>query len=82
MVPNGTTLLSFCGVSPLRLRVKEAREARGLSQSALSELAGVRRATIIAIEQGTTTGVDFDTLERLAKALEVEPSWLLVRARK
>jgi transcriptional regulator with XRE-family HTH domain len=62
--------------------VKEAREALGLSKSALSELVGVRRATIVAIEQGTTTGVDFDTLERLAKALEVEPSWLLVRARK
>lgn len=68
-------------MSPLRLRVKEAREARGLSQSALAELADVRRATIIAMEQGRTTAVDFDTLERLADALDVDPSWLVVRER-
>jgi transcriptional regulator with XRE-family HTH domain len=58
------------------------KEARGLSQSALADLAGVRRATIIAMEQETTTGVDFDTLERIADALDVDPSWLIVRARK
>lgn len=66
-------------MSPLRLRVREAREALGLSVSALAELAGVRRATLSDIEHGKTRGVDFDTLERLAEVLGVHPSWLIVR---
>lgn len=41
--------------------------------------AGVRRATITLIEGHQTKGVDFDTLEKLARALEVDPGYLIVK---
>lgn len=66
-------------MTPLRLRVKELREAKGFSQLELARRAEVRPATVIAIEKGRTTGVDFDVLERLAVALGVDPGFLVVR---
>jgi transcriptional regulator with XRE-family HTH domain len=66
-------------MSPVRLRVREAREALGLTVTALADLAGVRRATVSDLEHGKTRGVDFDTLERLAEVLGVHPSWLVVQ---
>jgi Predicted transcriptional regulators len=69
-------------MTPVRLRVKELREAKGWSQSELSRQSEVRRATIAAIEKGETTGVDFDVLESLATALGVDPGFLIVKTRK
>ena len=66
-------------MTPVRLRVKELREAKGLSQAVLAEQAEVRRATLSAIENNRTSGVDFDVLERLAVALGVDPGFLVVR---
>ena len=66
-------------MTPVHLRVRELREAKGISQAALSRESGVRRATINAIEGGQTTGVDFDVLEKLAKTLGVDPGFLVVR---
>ncbi len=37
----------------IRNRVREFREGRGLSQSALAELAGVTRQTVISLEKGS-----------------------------
>ncbi|RDB63400.1 transcriptional regulator [Gordonibacter sp. 28C] len=37
----------------MRNRVREFREGRGLSQSALAELAGVTRQTVISLEKGS-----------------------------
>ena len=36
----------------LKNRLKEARQAKGLSQAALAEMVGVSRNTIISIETG------------------------------
>lgn len=69
-------------MTPLHLRVQELREAKGLSQSQLATTAKIRRATLIAIEQGKTSGVDFAVLERLAVALGVDPGFLVVRTLK
>jgi putative transcriptional regulator len=66
-------------MTPIRLRVRELRDAKGWSQVELAERAGVRRATVSAIENDQTTGIDFDTLEKLAKALEVDPGYLIVK---
>lgn len=66
----------------LHLRIREARKAKKLTQAALAEIAGVRRATVASIENRRTKGVDFQTLEALAKALDVHPSWLVVQTRK
>ena len=69
-------------MSPLTLRLKELRAARGLTQVALANKADVRRATISRIENGLSTAVDFDVLERLADALEADPGSLIVRTPK
>lgn len=66
-------------MTPIRLRVAEFRTAKGLSQNQLAKAAGIRQATLSAIESGTTRRVDFDVLERIAEALGVDPGFLLVR---
>jgi transcriptional regulator with XRE-family HTH domain len=67
-------------MSPLRLRVRELREALGLTQAELAEKAGVRRATVNRIENAHVTAIDLEVLEKLADALRVEPGFLIVRA--
>ena len=73
--------MATTAMTPIRLRVREIREAQGLSQAALAEKAGIRAATLSAIETGQTKGIDFDTLERLAKALNV-PAQVLIDERE
>ena len=68
-------------MTPIAIRIKELREQRGWSQADLCRISGTRQATISAIENGHTKGIDFDTLERLAKALEVHPAALIEKKR-
>ena len=68
-------------MAPIYLRVKELREAKGWSQAELADVAGIARATVNRIEQGTVTGVDFATLERLADALGVNAAVLVAHER-
>jgi len=65
-------------MTPVRLRVKELREAKGLSQVELAKSAGVRQATLSAIENNQTSGVEFAVLDRLATALGVDAAMLVV----
>ncbi len=65
-------------VSPVRLRVKELRTARGWSQEELSRRADVRQATISDMENGKAKSVDLALLERLAGAFEVDAGYLFV----
>lgn len=64
-------------MTPIRIHLKALREARGLSQVQLSELSGVRQATISEIEggkagpDGSASSPRLVTFERLADALEV-----------
>lgn len=58
------------------LRVRDVRIARGLSQEQLAHLAGLHRTHISLIERNARS-VRLDTLERLAKALDVEPASLV-----
>ena len=69
-------------LSPVYLRVRELREAKGLSQVELAAKAKVRQATVSAIENEQTRRVDLDVLERLALALDVDPGFLVVRTAK
>ena len=66
-------------MSPVHLRLRELREAKGLTQMDLVEATGLRQATISAIERGRTARVDFAVLERLADVLGIEPGELVVR---
>ncbi len=66
-------------MTPLRFRIKELREARGLSQAALAEHVGVRQATINDLENGHSRQDTLALLEKLAHALGVEPGELFER---
>jgi putative transcriptional regulator len=59
-------------VTPIHIRLRELREARGLSQQALGDVAGVRQSAISQLESGTRKRVDLSILERLADALGVD----------
>lgn len=64
-------------MTPLRLRIKELRLDRGLTQAQLAAKAKVRIATISDAENGRTKGIEFDSLDRIASALGVLPEKLL-----
>jgi transcriptional regulator with XRE-family HTH domain len=66
-------------VMPLRLNLKDWRAMRGLTQAELAEKAGVTQPTISDIENGVSKSVSFDVLDRLARALTVEPGALIER---
>ena len=57
--------------------VRRLREARGVSQEKLAEDAGFHRTFVSQVERQVNS-VILDNLEKLAKALEVEP-WVLLR---
>jgi transcriptional regulator with XRE-family HTH domain len=64
-------------MTPVRLRVREWRDLRQMSQSELATKAGIRQATLSAIESGSTTRIDLVVLDRLATALGVDPAMLI-----
>jgi putative transcriptional regulator len=66
-------------VTPIRVTLREAREAAGLTQVELAERVGVRQATISDIETGKSSRIDLPVLDRLCDALGVEPGDLLER---
>lgn len=66
-------------MTPVTVRLKELRLAKGWTQVELAERAGIRRATVSMLESGKTDSISFNTLDRLARALEVDPGFLVVR---
>lgn len=57
-------------------RIRETREAHGLSRYALSKASGINRTNIVRTESGAHVP-RFDTVVCIAKALGVQPSHLL-----
>lgn len=57
-------------------RIRELREAKGLSQKRLAELANVTPSALNKLEMGTR-GLDQDWMRRLAPLLDVAPADLL-----
>lgn len=55
-------------------KIKEAREAKNMTQEALAEKSGVSRITIIALEKGVQRNTTSKTLLKLAKALDMTVS--------
>ena len=55
----------------MKYRIREMRKKRDMSQAKLSEKSGVSRSIISNLEYGTRRSTTMDTLERIAKALNV-----------
>ena len=60
----------------MRIRLKELRESKFLTQRELAAKAGVGEATVVRIERGQQTPT-FRTIKRLAAALDLDPSELV-----
>lgn len=67
-------------MTPLRIRVRELRQARDWSQEELANRSGVRQATISNLETAKSQRLEVPIIERLAKALGVEPHELFETA--
>lgn len=64
-------------MSPIQLRLRELRDAKGWTQAELAEKAGIRRATVNRIENAKVTAIDLAVLEKLASALGVNAAMLV-----
>jgi transcriptional regulator with XRE-family HTH domain len=62
--------------------IKLVRERRGLSQETLAAQAGVHRSTVLKVEKDLSpkSGPTLDTVERLARGLNLNPSDLIAYA--
>ncbi len=59
------------------VRLRQIRQAKGLSMRELEYFSGVRHNTIWRIENGHTTHTHLSTVVKLADALGVEPTDLM-----
>lgn len=59
-------------------KIKEIREKKRISQTELSELSGVSRATINRIENEENVVVNTKTLQKIADALNVSVKYLFL----
>ena len=60
----------------MKLKLKEVRESKFMTQRELSEKSGVAQSTIVRLEQGGDA--TFKTIKSLASALDVEPGELAI----
>ncbi len=77
LLPQIAYRLYLGTMAPVKIRLRELRRERKLTQVQLAERCGMPQSTISRIESGSTTGVDFETLDRIAHALEVHPSLMI-----
>lgn len=62
---------------PVLVKLKNTREAKGLSQNELARRTGYSLQNIQKIEQGRAASITFDALGRFCKVLECQPGDLL-----
>ena len=60
-------------------RIKEAREANELTQEQLGKELGMNKSTIQRYETGQISKIKLPVLESIAKALHVNPDWLVLK---
>ena len=69
-------------MTPVEIRLREVRQAVGMTQAELAASAGMDQGDVSRIETGKTAGISLDVLNRLCHALKCEPGDILVRRRK
>lgn len=55
-------------------KIRELRDRKGMSQEELADKAGISRTTLSYLESGKTIVTKTDTLQKIAKALEMSVS--------
>lgn len=63
----------------VKLKLKEIRVSRGMSQNKLARAIDMTLQNVQRLEYGDSTGIQFDTLEKLCVALDCQPGDLLLR---
>ncbi|HED38606.1 MAG TPA: XRE family transcriptional regulator [Ignavibacteria bacterium] len=58
-------------ISTIAKNIRKHRKQKGLSQDKLSKLADISHATMIKIESGGIQSPTIDTVQKIAKALDV-----------
>ena len=64
-------------MAKIHARIKERREAVGLTLAQLAELTGVKEATAQRWESGNIKTIKYETVEILAEALHCTPQYLM-----
>lgn len=64
-------------LSTIAKNIRRYRKKLGLSQDRLSKLAGVAYNTIVKIESGENSNPTFETLTKIAKALDIDINELI-----
>jgi transcriptional regulator with XRE-family HTH domain len=64
-------------ISPIGKNIKKLRKQKGLSPDRLSKLADISYNTVIKLESGGIINPSIDTVQKLAKALDVSVDALL-----
>ena len=67
-------------MNPIHVKLSQLREARGWTQAELAERAGVTRATVSRIEGRKVASLNIKVFEKLADALDVDPTVLIDRS--
>ena len=55
------------------MRLRELRQAKGMTQVELAEHTGIDQGALSRIENGKTQAMDFDVMARVCDALGCEP---------
>lgn len=61
-------------------KIKQARIAKGLTQEELGNLVGLQKSAIAKYENGRVVNIKRSTLQKLAKALDLRGSDLIIEA--
>ena len=61
-------------------KIKEARLAKGLTQEELGNMIGLQKSAIAKYENGRVVNIKRSTLQKLAKALDLRGSDLIIEA--
>ncbi len=58
-------------------RIKEARIAKGMTQEELGKIVGVQKSAIAKYEKGRVVNIKRSTLQKIASALNINPTNLM-----